>query len=106
MNKIEEFSLNLIKLATIDLHKLIHFYEDSCYLVTPLEEVKGRSQVLEYYRRMRQEIALDEFNVVSHLQSENLVCITWKCEFTKLKKKFQIHGVSYTELSQEGLVLT
>lgn len=107
MIQIDALISQLSKLPTTDLAVFSNFYDEKCSLLTPLEDAKGRKGVLDYYQRMRKDIQFQEFKVIDHLQEGSRLCIRWEGKVIKLKKTFNIHGISYADLSpKSGLILT
>lgn len=106
MNRTKELIQQLSNLPTTDLKIFSEFYDESCHLLTPLEEAKGRKQIYDYYLRMRQDIQFKTFTVTGHLQNDDLICILWKSELVKLKKTMSVLGASYARFSKEGLILS
>ncbi len=97
----------LSQLPTTDLVAFSQFYEEKATLMTPLEDVKGRTEILDYYQRMRKDIQLKEFRVADHLLEGDRLCIRWESHFIKLKKPMNMLGVSYAILSpKSGLILS
>ncbi|MGZ5280000.1 MAG: nuclear transport factor 2 family protein [Pseudobdellovibrionaceae bacterium] len=104
---LNELLQQLSELPTTDLASFAKLYDEKSTLLTPMEEVKSRKQVQDYYERMRKDIQLKEFRVIDHILDEDRLCIRWESHFVKVKKPMNMLGISYAQMSlKSGLILS
>jgi hypothetical protein len=100
----ERLISHLSELPTTDLQKFSLLYDEKCILLAPLDEAKGRKQILEYYQQMRKDFRFETFYVRDYIQNDEKACVTWDGEVIKGKRKIQIKGVSFASISKTDLI--